>query len=171
MSVICISGCSMMYVILCTRLGICYTIGIFSWYQSNAVLYHWGTVKFILKYLQRIRNYMLVYYGGDLILTGYTNYDFQIDKDSYKSIFRSIFTLDREIVWRSIEHGYVANSVMEVKYIATYEVKKESIWLHKFLAYLKVLPNMYQPLTIYCDNNRAMETSREPRSHKRGKYI
>ena len=42
-------------------------------------------VKHILKYLRRTRDYMLVYSGEDLTPLGYTDSDFQSDKDSRKS--------------------------------------------------------------------------------------
>ena len=84
---------SLMYAMLCMRPDICYAVGIVSRYQSNPGLDHWVAVKHILKYLRRMRNYMLVYSGGDLSPIGYTNSDFQSDKDSRKSISGSVFTL------------------------------------------------------------------------------
>ncbi|KAL0539315.1 hypothetical protein IC582_023520 [Cucumis melo] len=85
---------SLIYVMLCTRPNICYAVGIVSRYQSNLGLDHWTVVKIILKYLKRMRDYMLVYEVEDLILTGYTNYDFQTDKDSRKSTSGSVFILN-----------------------------------------------------------------------------
>ena len=64
-------------------------IGIVSRYQSNPGLDHWITVKHILKYLRRTRNYILVYSGGDLNHIGYTGSDFKSDKDSRKSTLPS----------------------------------------------------------------------------------
>ena len=84
---------SLMYAMLCTRPDICYAVGIVSRYQSNPGLDHWIAVKHILKYLRRTRNYMLVYSGGDLNPIGYTDSDFQSDKDSRKSTSGSVFTL------------------------------------------------------------------------------
>ena len=52
---------SLMYAMLCTRLDICYLVGIVSRYQSNPGPKHWEAVKHILKYLRRMRDYMLVY--------------------------------------------------------------------------------------------------------------
>ena len=73
---------SLMYAMLCTRPDICYAIGIVSRYQSNPGLAHWISVKHILKYLRRTRNYMLIYLGADLNPIGYTDSDFMSDKDS-----------------------------------------------------------------------------------------
>ena len=62
-------------------------------------------------------------------------------------------------------------STMEVEYVATCEATKDDVWLSKFLTDLEVVPNLDKPITLYCDNNGVMANSREPRSHKRGKYI
>ena len=76
---------SLIYAMLCTRPDIYYSVGMVSRYQSNPGLKHWQAVKHILKYLQRTRDYMLVYRCEDLILIGYTDSDFQSDLDFRKS--------------------------------------------------------------------------------------
>ena len=73
---------SLMYAMLCTRPDICYAVGIVDRYQSNHGMGHWIGVKHILKYLRRTRDYMLVYSGRDLNPIGYTDYDFQSNKDN-----------------------------------------------------------------------------------------
>ncbi|KAA0065617.1 gag/pol protein [Cucumis melo var. makuwa] len=113
---------SLMYMMLCTRPDICYAVGIVSRYQSNPRLAHWTTVKTILKYLRRTRDYMLVYGSKDLILTGYTDSDFQTDKDSRKST---------------------------LEYVVAYGAVKEAVWLRKYLTDLEVVPNMSKPITLY----------------------
>ena len=71
---------------------------------------------------------MLVYLGGDLNLIGYTDSDFQLDKDSRKSTSSSIFTLGGgAVVWRSIKQSSTAYSTMEVEYIVACEAAKESV--------------------------------------------
>ena len=76
---------SLMYAMLCTRPDICYSVGVASRFQSNPGPEHWIAVKCILKYLRRTRNFMLVYSGQELIPYGYTDSDFQSDKDQRKS--------------------------------------------------------------------------------------
>ena len=95
---------SLMYAMLFTRPDICYAVGVVSRFQSNPGPEHWVTVKHILKYLRRTRNYMLVYSGTDLTMTGYTDSNFQSDKDSRKSTSGSVFVLNGgSVVWRSIK--------------------------------------------------------------------
>ncbi|KAA0051169.1 gag/pol protein [Cucumis melo var. makuwa] len=101
---------SLMYAMLCTRPDIFYVVEIVSRYQSNPGLDHWTTVKINLKYLRRTRDYMLVYGAKDLILTRYTDFDFQTDKDSKKSTLGSVFTLNGgAVVWRSIKQGCIGS--------------------------------------------------------------
>ena len=163
---------SLMYAMLCTRPDICYVVGIVSCYQSNPRMGRWIEVKHILKYLRKTRDYMLVYLGGDLNAIGYTDSDFQLDKDNRKSTSGSIFTLGGEaVVWRSIKQSSSADSTREVKYIVAYEAAKESVWLKKLYTDLEVVQNMEKPRVLYYDNNGAVANSKEPRSHKRGKHI
>ncbi|KAA0033227.1 gag/pol protein [Cucumis melo var. makuwa] len=89
---------SLMYTMLCTRHDICFSVGMVSRYVSIPGRDHWTTVKNILKYLRRTKDYMLVYGTKDLILTGYTDSDFQTNKDARKSTSGSVFTLNGEAV-------------------------------------------------------------------------
>ena len=163
---------SLMYAMLCTRPDICYAVGVVSRFQSNPSPEHWIAVKHILKYLRRTRDYMLVYSSGDLNLLGYTDSDFQGDKDSRKSTSGSVFTLGGgSVVWRSIKQSSIADSIMEAEYIAASEAAKEAVWLKNFLSDLEVVPDMDKPITLYCDNSGSVANSKEPRSYKRGKHI
>ena len=63
---------SLMYAMLCTRLYICFAVGIVSRYQSAPGEEHWIVV---LKYLRRTRDYMLVYQDESLEPIGYTDSD------------------------------------------------------------------------------------------------
>ena len=163
---------SLMYAMLCTRLDICYTVGMVSRFQSNPGPDHWTAVKNILRYLRRTRNYMLVFSGIDLKMTGYTDSDFQADRDSRRSTSGSVFTLNGgSVVWRSIKQSCIADSTMEAEYVAACEAAKEAVWLRKFLIDLEVVPDVAQLMTLYCDNRGAVANSKEPRSHKRSKHI
>ena len=51
---------SLMYAMLFTRPNICFEVGMVSKYQSNLGLEHWTTVKHILKYLRRTRDYVFM---------------------------------------------------------------------------------------------------------------
>ncbi|XP_033517529.2 secreted RxLR effector protein 161-like [Nicotiana tomentosiformis] len=93
---------SLMYAMLCTRPDICFVVGVVSRFQSNPGGEHWTAVKYIIKYLKRTRDYMLVYHSYDFMPIRYT--DFQSDRDSRKSTLGNVFTLGGgAISWRSIK--------------------------------------------------------------------
>ncbi|KAA0041564.1 gag/pol protein [Cucumis melo var. makuwa] len=155
---------SLMYDMLYTKPNICYAVGIVSRYQSNPGLDHWMAVKIILKYLRRMRDYMLVYGPKDLILIGLTLISKPI-KDSKKSTSGSVFTLNgRVVVWLSIKQGYITDSTMKAEYVTACEAAKEAIWLRKFLHDLEVVLNVNLPITLYCEDSETVANSKEPRS-------
>ena len=157
---------------LCTRPDICFAVGMVSHYQSNPRLDHWVAVKHILKYLRRLRNYMLVYSSRDLIPIRYTDFDFQSDRDSQKSTSGAVFSLGGgAIIWRSIKQTSVVDSTMEAEYVATCEAAKKAVWLQEFSKELEVVPSMHEPIKLYCDNSGAVANGKEPRNHCTGKHI
>lgn len=163
---------SLMYAMLCTRPDICFAVGMVSRYQSNPGQEHWTAVKHILKYLKRTKDYMLVYQADSLVPLGYTDSDFQSDRDSRKSTSGYVFTLGGgAIIWRSIKQKCIADSTMEAEYVAASEAAKEAVWLRNFLLDLDVVPNLPKAITLYCDNSGAVANSKEPRAHKTGKHI
>jgi len=98
---------SFMYAMLCTRPDIYFVIGMVSRYQSNPGREHWTTVKHIIKYLKRTRDYMLVYHSDELVPIGYTNSDFQFDMDSRKSTLENVFILEVEPLFGEASCKYV----------------------------------------------------------------
>ena len=83
---------------------------------------------------------MLVYHSKDLIPISYTNSNFQSDLDFRKSTSSCLFTLGGgAISWRRVKQSCIADSTMEVEYVAAYEVAKEVVWLKKFLYDLGVV--------------------------------
>ena len=109
---------------------------------------------------------MLVYSSRDLIPIRYIDSGFQSDKDSQKFTSGVVFSLGGgAIIWRSIKQTCVADSTMEVEYVAACEVAKEAVWLREFLKELEVVPSMHEPIRLYCDNSGAVANVKEPRNH------
>ena len=150
-----------MYVMLCIISDISYSVEIVSRYQSNLGRDHWTTIKNILTHLRRTIDYMLLYGTKNLILIGYTDSDFQSDKNARKSTSGLISTLNGgTVVWISIKQTCIVDSTMEAEYVAACEATKEVVWQRKFLTDLKVVSNMYLLITLYYDNSDAVANSR-----------
>ena len=115
---------------------------------------------------------MLMYGRDELIPRGYTDSDFMSDKHLRKSTFEHLFTLGGGVMsWRSIKQKCIVDSTTEAEYVSACEAAKEVVWLKKFLMELEVIPASLSPITLYCDNSRAMPQSKEPRNHEKGKHV
>ena len=54
----------------------------------------------------------------------------------------------------------------EAEYIAASDAAKEAIWIKKFITDLGMVPNITNPVDVYCDNNGAIAQAKEPRSQQ-----
>ena len=66
---------SLSYAMLYARPSIYFAVGMVSKYQLNPGSLNLVGVKHILKYLRRMRDYMLIHQSEDLMVTGCTNTD------------------------------------------------------------------------------------------------
>jgi hypothetical protein len=162
---------SIMYVKLCTRPNVSYTLSVMSMYQSDCGEAHWIIVKNILKYLRRTKEAFLVFGGEEeLVVTGYIDASFQTDKDDSKSQFKFVFCLNGGAVsWKSSKQNTVADSTTEAEYIATSEAAKKVVWIRIFVSEMSVIPSTSSSMDLYCDNNGVIAQPKEPRSDKRSK--
>ena len=115
---------------------------------------------------------MLIYQGDSLVPLGFTDSDFQADRDKSKSTSGYVFTLRAgAIIWRCIKQKCIVDSTMEAEYVAASEAAKEAVWLRNFLMDLTVVPGLPKSITLYSDNAGAVANSKEPRVHKSSKHI
>ena len=109
---------------------------------------------------------------GDLIVNGYSDANFQYDRDDSKSQSGYVFNLNGGAVnWKSSKQETIADPTTESKYIAASEVAKEAVWIKKFITKLGVVPSIIHPILLYCDNNGTIAQAKEPRSHQRSKHV
>ena len=60
---------------------------------------------------------------------------------------------------------------MEAEYIVALEAKEEAVWIKSFTARLGVIKNVSGPVSLFCDNTKAIAQAKRPRSHKKSKYV
>ena len=119
---------SLMYAMMCTRLDICYVVGLVSRYRSNLRYKHWNAVKRILAYLRATTDYALCCQGGDMRLVGYTYTDWGGEIDERKSTLGYAFLLSRgTISWSNKKQTYTALSTMEVEFVACSATIQKSV--------------------------------------------
>ncbi|TQE08250.1 hypothetical protein C1H46_006217 [Malus baccata] len=149
---------SLMYANICTRPDLAFIVGLLGRFQSNPGEAHWVAAKKVLRYLQRTKDFMLVYGRDDsLELVGFTDSDLAGDMDERKSTGGYIFKLNGGAVsWKSAKQTIISTSTMEAEFVACFEGMKQTVWLRNFIADMKIVDSVKRPVKMYCDNNAAV---------------
>ncbi|CAL8167575.1 unnamed protein product [Prunus armeniaca] len=145
---------SIMYVQVCTRPDLALCISKIGRFQSNMGMQHWIAGKKILRYLQRPKDYMLIYKCiENLELVGYANANLGKAEDDYIYASGFLFKMAGAVVaWKSAKQFGVSSSTMFSKYIACYEVSSHAVWLRNFIKHIKVVNLISRLVQIYNDN-------------------
>ena len=92
--------------------------------------------------------------------------------DARKSTSGFMFTLGGGTInWRSVKQSCIADSTMEVEYVAASKAAKEAVWLKYFVLDLGVFPSAQSVITLFCDNSGVVANSKESRAHKKRRHI
>ena len=164
---------SLMYDQVCTRPDIAFSIRVLGRYQSNPGIDHWRAAKKVMRYLQGIKDYMLMYrrtYSLEVI--GYSNADFVGCVDSRKSTSGHIFKLaDGAVSWRSVKQTLTATSTMEVEFVSCFKASSHGVWLKSFISWLRIVDSISRPLKLYCDNSTVVFMAKNNKSGSQSKHI
>nr|GFC21633.1 hypothetical protein [Tanacetum cinerariifolium] len=57
---------------------------------------------------------------------------------------------------KSAKKSIFTTSSAEAEYIAAFDASKEAVWVKKFISGLSEVPTIKEPISIYCDNTRAI---------------
>nr|GEX76938.1 retrotransposon protein, putative, Ty1-copia subclass [Tanacetum cinerariifolium] len=68
--------------------------------------------------------------------------------------------------WKSAKQSIFATSSVEAEYIAAFDDSKEAVCVRKFIYGLGVVPIIEEPISMYCDNTRAITIANESRITK-----
>ncbi|KAM1037135.1 hypothetical protein FF1_032036 [Malus domestica] len=164
---------SLMYAHVCTRPDIAYAISILGTFQSNHGNAHWIAAKKVLRYLQRAKEYQLIYKrDSKLELVGYSDSDFASCLDSLKSTSGYIFTLaNGAMPWKSVKQDIVATSTMQAEFVACYKATSQAIWLRNFINGLEIMNSIAKPVQIWCDNKAVVFYSKNNKRSPRTKQL
>jgi hypothetical protein len=147
-------------------------------FQTNPGHAHWIAGKKVLRYLQRTRDYLLVYKkveGQELAVFGFSDADFvgkQKVKQQKKSTFGFVFMLaGGAISWKSVKQTSITTSTMYAEFVALYEATIHAVWLRNFIKGMKVIDSIHRPLSIYCDNSADVFFSKNNKRSSRSKFV
>nr|GEU50352.1 retrotransposon protein, putative, Ty1-copia subclass [Tanacetum cinerariifolium] len=108
---------------------------------------HWTTVKNIPKYLRNTKDMFLVYEGDikrELRVSCYTDVGYLTDADDLTSQTRYVFVLNGG---------------------------DEVVWVRKFISGLGVVTTIEEPISMYCDNTRAIAIANESEITKGARHF
>lgn len=163
---------SLMYAMVCTRPDLAHAISVVSRYMHNPGKDHWNAVKWILRYLKGTSDLGLIFdtsKASSEIIIGYVDSDYGGDLDHRKSLSSYIFTVcGCAVSWKSSLQSVAALSTTEAEYIAATEGVKEAIWLRGLVLELGLSQEV---LPVFCDNQGAIDLTKNNRYHERTKHI
>nr|GEY78243.1 retrovirus-related Pol polyprotein from transposon TNT 1-94 [Tanacetum cinerariifolium] len=61
----------------------------------------------------------------------------------------------------SVKKSIFATSSIEAEYIAAFDASKEAVWVRKFISGIGVVLIIEEPISMYCDNTRAIAIANE----------
>ena len=134
---------------------------------------HWRASKKFLRYLQGMKEYMLLYRRTDnLEIIGYSDSDFADCVDSRKSTSRYIFMFaDEAVSWRSAKQTLIATSTMEAEFVSCFEATSHGVWMKSFISRLRIVNSISRPLKVFCDNSAAVFLAKNNKSESQSKHI
>ena len=169
---------SLMYAQVCTRSDIAFIVNVLDRYLSNLGHDHWVAAKKVMRYLQRTKDFMFVYWRVDnLEVVGYSDFYFGGCSDDHKSTLGYIFTLvGGAMSWKSVKQSLIASSTMYAEFVACYGASSQAIWLRNIILELQVVDSISRPTVIYCENNAVVFYSKNNKistgsKHMKIKYL
>lgn len=161
----------LMYLMLFTRPDICHAVGVLSRFSTNPGWQHWLAAKHLLRYLKGTSHLGLTYDGNKpLTLKVWTDADWAEDRDTRRSTTGWIATVGGTAVsWSSKQQPTVAQSTLQAEYQAGATACREVVWLRQLLTEFQQPPP--SPTILFCDNQGAITTSKDPAHHDKTKHI
>jgi hypothetical protein len=165
---------SLMYAMLGTRPDLAYVVGVLGRYSAQPKDIHWQAAKRALRYLKGTHDWTLTYDGSDMGMDlnfhGYTDADWNGDKDTSRSTSGYVFiSAQAAIGWSSRRQNMVALSSTESEYIGLANAGQHLAYLRSFFE--EVGHPQDGPTEIRCDNRAAIILSKDPQYRARTQHI
>ncbi|XP_046863338.1 secreted RxLR effector protein 161-like [Xenia sp. Carnegie-2017] len=128
---------------------------------------HWSGVKRILRYLKGTTDHGLKFSAeGNPDLLGFSDADWAGDINTGKSTSGYIFQIGNcTVSWSSRKQRTVAKRTTEEEYVALSYTTQEAIWIQRLL--MDITFGMEGPITIFEDNQGAIELAKNAKYHNR----
>jgi hypothetical protein len=166
---------SLMYLALCTRPDIAYSVGVLGRFSSNPGIAHWNAVKHLFRYLKGTMDLELVYTPGDSFnlqdpFQAFSDADHGGDKTTGRSTGAWVIMMGTgAISWSSKLQSIVSLSTTEAEYVSSVSTAQEILWLRNLFKELGYPVQTSSCLNI--DNQSAINVAKNPEHHGRMKHL
>ena len=162
----------LIYLSNATRPDIAFAARTLSRFCSDPGEEHWLVAKNVLRYLKATLNHGITYSKNDEGIKAYSDSDWAGDIDDRRSCSGNVLILSGSpISWKSIKQASVALLTMEAEYAALSEVSREIVYIKRLLLHMGFEKCVKSPINVFCDNQSAIELSKNAVFHKRSKHI
>ncbi|XP_039123455.1 secreted RxLR effector protein 161-like [Dioscorea cayenensis subsp. rotundata] len=154
-----------------THPDITHAVSMVSRFMQSPSVFHFGSVKRILRYISGTINYGIHYKKcEEFKLIGYSDSDWSGSQDDQRSTTGWVFSLGSgAIAWFSKKQAITALSSTEVEYISLTAAICEALWLRRLLDDLG--EKQVVSSVIHCDNRSALSIAKNPILHGQTKHI
>ncbi|NDD86026.1 transposon Pol polyprotein, partial [bacterium] len=161
---------SLMFAALTCRPDLAFSVSLLSQAGQDPRHIHMEALVRVLQYLVATKDLELVYQGstGSIQPCVFTDSDWGSEKDGLSRAGWMAKMAGAPITWYSKKLPLVATSSAEAEYKALSEGAKEAMWAKNLFLELK-LP--IQPVLLYCDNQSALQMSKNPVQHHRSRHF
>ncbi|MBW0526230.1 hypothetical protein O181_065945 [Austropuccinia psidii MF-1] len=161
---------SLNYISQCTRPDIAYVVGHLSQFLEKPSCQHWAAFKRVLRYLKATRNLGINYYKTDNNeIVGYSHSSWAEDLNRRSWTGYVFMYGGGAISWKSKKLGGVSTSSTEAEYRSYLSAFHEGKWLS--LLEGEVHKENPKSITIYNNNQGAINRAKNPIYHSRTKHI
>ncbi|BAT74885.1 hypothetical protein VIGAN_10114400, partial [Vigna angularis var. angularis] len=154
-----------------TRPDLCFAVSTLSQFLSNPLEDHYAAAIRILRYIKNNPGQGLFFPSNtEHALKAFSDSDWAACPDTRRSVTGfNVFYGASLISWKSKKQGTISRSSTEAEYRALASTTCEIQWLLYLLHDLKQpLP---QPVSLFCDNQSAIQIAQNPAMHERTKHI
>lgn len=165
----------LMYAMTQTRSDIAYCVSVLSQYAHNSNKTHWKAAKRVFHYLCGTLTISIKFKSNEeqtLEVQGYSDSDWESDKDTKQSTTEYVFTLlSGAVSWCLKRQTTVTLFSCEAEYMAVSDTTKKAVWMRGLLLKLEYNDTDCGSVSIKVDNQRAMTLVKNPEYHACTKHI
>jgi len=142
-----------------------------SCFCANSGYEHWLIAKHV-KYLEATSYYAIIYVKSNEKLKAYSDSNWAGNIDDHKSRSGNVlFLFDGPISWKSIKQASVSLSTIKAEYAVLCEVSRKIVYEKRILKHIGFEKYVASPIDMFCDNQSAIELSKNAVFHRRNKHI